>query len=52
MMPHRPVKNRLAEALRLAAQSLWQAKNHFGDLFRRWKARLGKAEGIVVGART
>lgn len=52
MVPHRPGKSRLAGALRLAAQSLWQARNHFGDLFRRWKARSGKAEGIVVGTRT
>ena len=27
-------------ALRLAAQSLWRAKNYLGDCFRRWKARL------------
>ena len=40
----------MAEALRLAAQSLWRAQNYFGDPYRRWKARLGKAEGIVAGA--
>ena len=37
----RAVKSRVAEALRLAAQSLWRAQNYFGDLYRRWKARLG-----------
>jgi hypothetical protein len=46
----RDVKSRVAEALRLAAQSLWQAKNFFGDLFRRWKARLGTPEAITAMA--
>jgi len=40
----------VAEALRLAAQSLWQAKNYFGDLFRRWKARLGSPKAITAMA--
>ena len=31
----RDVKSRVAEALRLGAQSLWQARNYFGDLYRR-----------------
>jgi len=44
------VKSRVAEALRLAAQSLWQAKNYFGDLFRRWKARLGSPKAITAMA--
>jgi hypothetical protein len=39
-----------AEALRLAAQSLWQAKNYFGDLYRRWKARLGAPKAITAMA--
>ena len=34
----RDVKSRVAEALRLAAQSLWRAQNYFGDLYRRWSA--------------
>jgi hypothetical protein len=34
----REVKSRVAEASRLAARSLWRAQNHFGDLYRRWKA--------------
>lgn len=46
----RDVKIRVAEALRLAAQSLWQAKNYFGDLFRRWKARLGSPKAITAMA--
>ncbi len=46
----RDVKSRVAEALRLAAQSLWQAKNYFGDLFRRWKSRLGSPKAITAMA--
>ena len=49
-MRTRDVKSRVAEALRLAAQSLWQAKNYFGDLFRRWKARLGSPKAITAMA--
>ena len=44
------MKSRVAEALRLAAQSLWQAKNYFGDLFRRWKARLGSPKAFTAMA--
>ena len=46
----RDVKSRVAEALRLAAQSLWQAKNYFGDLYRRWRARLGSPKAITAMA--
>lgn len=46
----RAVKRRSAEALRLAAQSLWRAKNHLGDCFRRWKARWGTAKAITAMA--
>ena len=46
----RPVKNRVADALRRAAQCLWNAKNYFGDLYRRWKARLGTPEAITAMA--
>lgn len=46
----RDVKSRIAEALRLAAQSLWRAKNYFGDLYRRWKARLGSPKAITAMA--
>jgi len=46
----RPVKSRVAEALRLAAQSLSRAQTYFGDLFRRWKARLGSPKAITAMA--
>lgn len=46
----RQVANRLAGALRLAAQALWQSKSNLGDWCRKMKARLGKAEGITATA--
>jgi Transposase IS116/IS110/IS902 family len=46
----REVKSRVAEALRLAAQSLWRAQNYFGELYRRWKARLGSPKAITAMA--
>ena len=46
----RDVKSRAALALRLAAQSLWRAKNYLGDCFRRWKARLGTPKAITAMA--
>jgi transposase len=46
----RDVKSRVAEALRLAAQSLGRAQNYFGDLCRRWKARLGAPKAITAMA--
>ncbi len=46
----RDVKSRVAEALRLAAQSLWLAQNYFGDLYRRWKARLASSKAITAMA--
>ncbi len=46
----RDVKSRVAEALRLAAQSLNRAQNYFGDLYRRWKARLGGPKAITAMA--
>ena len=49
-MKTRDVKSRVAEALRLAAQSLWRAQNYFGDLYRRWKARLGSPKAITAMA--
>lgn len=48
--PTRDVKSRVAQALRLAAQSLWRAQNYFGDLYRRWKARLGTPKAITAMA--
>jgi transposase len=46
----RNVKSRTADALRLAAQSLWRAKNYLGDCFRRYKARQGTAKAITTRA--
>jgi transposase len=46
----RDVKSRVAETLRLAAQSLWHAQNYFGELYRRWKARLGTPKAITAMA--
>ena len=46
----RKVTNRLATILRLAANSLGRAKGRMGEFVRRFKGRLGKAEGIVAGA--
>jgi transposase len=46
----REVKSRSADALRLAAQSLWRAKSYLGDCFRRWKARLGTPKAITAMA--
>lgn len=34
----------------VAGPSLWQAKNYFGDLYRRWKARLGSPKAITAMA--
>lgn len=41
---------RIANILRLAANSLSRAQGRMGEFVRRFKGRLGKAEGIVVGA--
>ncbi len=46
----RDVRSRAAEALRLGAQALWNAKNVLGDCFRRWKARLGTPKAISAMA--
>jgi transposase len=46
----RDVKSRVATALRLAAQSLWRAQNYFGDVYRRWKARLGSQKAVTAMA--
>ena len=37
-------------ALRLAAQGLNKAQNYFGELYRRWKARLGTPKAITAMA--
>jgi len=46
----RDVKSRVAKALRLAAQNLGRAQNYFGDLYRRWKARMGAPKAITAMA--
>ena len=46
----RKVANRIATILRLVANSLGRANGRMGDFVRRFKGRLGKAEGIVAGA--
>jgi transposase len=46
----RPSANRVAHALRMAAQSCHKAHHEFGDYYRRMRARLGAAEGLVATA--
>ncbi len=46
----RKVANRVANILRMAAQAVSRADGKMGDYVRRFKWRLGKAEGIVAGA--
>jgi transposase len=46
----RKVTNRIANILRLAAHALSRAPGRMGEYVRRFKGRLGKAEGIVAGA--
>jgi transposase len=46
----RKVSHRLADAFRLAAQSLSRSDGAMGQYCRRMKGRLGKAEGIVAVA--
>jgi transposase len=42
--------NRVAHALRMAAQGCHHAKHELGDYYRRMRARLGAAEGLVATA--
>jgi transposase len=46
----RKVTNRIANILRMAANALSRAHGRMGEYVRRFKGRLGKAEGIVAGA--
>jgi hypothetical protein len=46
----RKVTNRIANILRLAANALSRAHGPMAEYVRRFKGRLGKAEGIVAGA--
>lgn len=43
--------NRAAQALRLAARSLWQSKSALGAFYRRINARLGPQKAITASAR-
>ena len=46
----RPVSNRAADVLRMAAQSLKESRSALGAFFRRLKARLGPAKAITATA--
>lgn len=46
----RKVNNRLANALRMAAQSLHRSKAELGDWFRRLKAKLGTKAAVTAAA--
>jgi len=42
--------NRLAQALRMAANSLWSSKSYLGEYFRRMRARHGAPKAITATA--
>ena len=46
----RKVNNRLATALRMAAQSLFRSQSALGDWFRRLRAKLGAKAAITAAA--
>lgn len=46
----RPTKNRLAQALRMAAQGLHRSQTFLGDYFRRMKARMGTPKAMTAAA--
>ena len=46
----RPGSNRLAQALRLSANSLWHSKSFPGNYFRRMRARHGSPKAITATA--
>jgi hypothetical protein len=46
----RPVNNRLAKALRLAAQSLFRSQSWLGHYYRRMRAKLGAPKAITAAA--
>ena len=48
----RKVTNRIANVLRMAANALSREQGRMGEQVRRFKGRLGKAEGIVAAAHT
>jgi transposase len=46
----RPGSNRVAQALRISANSLWNCKSYLGDYFRRTRARHGAPKAITATA--
>lgn len=46
----RPGSNRLAQALRISANALWNSKSYLGDHFRRMRARHGAPKAITATA--
>jgi transposase len=46
----RPTKNRLALALRMAAQGLHRSQSFLGDYFRRMKSRMGTPKAMTAAA--
>jgi hypothetical protein len=46
----RKVKNRAAQALRLAAQTLFHSKTPLGDFYRRMRAKLGGPKAVTATA--
>ena len=46
----RTVHNRAADALRIAAQSLWRSKSYLGAYYRRFAQRLGPPKAITATA--
>jgi transposase len=46
----RKVYNRAADALRVAAQSLWHSKSYLGAYYRRFAARMGPPKAITATA--
>lgn len=45
-----PVKNRFAQALRMAANALWNSHSYLGHYFRRMRARHGAPKAITATA--
>ena len=46
----RPVKNRVANALRMGAHCLHHANNYLGEFFRRMRRKLGAPEAVIATA--
>ncbi len=46
----RPVKHRVAQVFRLAAQSLWRSRSVLGGFFRRMRAKLGAPAALTATA--